>query len=408
MRNIVKYLFCILLIINIFLFSINCFANSKVVTPTKSKIFLDFEQVYFETYLIDGYNYFKLRDLAYVFNDTNKAFQVQWNGELNRIDILINNSYSSIGTEMQDLNPNKEKKNATLTTSDIYVNNVKKEFNTYLIDGYNYFKLRDVLKLIDCGVTYDEKTQYINIYTAWPYISDEYIKLPILMYHHLDTATDGSNSMIITPSKFENDIISILNKGYTPISFSELYKYVKDGYQLPQKPIIITFDDGYLSNYEYAFPILKKYNVKASIFPIVKYLEEPSPDYLHFDYVQAREMINSGLVEIYSHTYDMHNQISDDEAFYNDLIIVSDKFNKILQSELLAFAYPYGVHNDKLQKVVDRLGIKVTVTTQQGVNFVDKGDTDSLKLLNRYTVSQYTSIENLLTKVDNTERTGVK
>ena len=55
-------------------------------------------------------------------------------------------------------------------------------------------------------------------------------------------------------SPFENDILTILNNGYTPISFSELISYVENGTSLPQKPIVITMDDGYLSNYEYVFP----------------------------------------------------------------------------------------------------------------------------------------------------------
>ena len=207
MKKIKKILFLTIFIIIIMIENTICsFAETKVVTPTKSKIFLDFEQVYFETYLIDGYNYFKLRDLAYAFNNTNKSFQVEWNEALDRIDIITNKKYTQIGTEMTDLNPNKLKKYATTTSSEIYINGQRKEFKTYNIDEYNYFKLRDVLKVIDCGVTYDENTQFINIYTSWSYVSDEYVKLPILMYHHLDYSADGTNNMIITPAKFENDI----------------------------------------------------------------------------------------------------------------------------------------------------------------------------------------------------------
>lgn len=409
MEKIVKNLLVLFIIIIILVgATITAFAETKIVTPTKSKIFLDFEQVYFETYLIDGYNYFKLRDLAYAFNNTSKAFQVEWNGQFNRIDITLNKKYTALGTEMTDLNPKKEKKNAVTTSSEIYINGTKTEFKTYNIDGYNYFKLRDLLKVIDCGVTYDEKTQFINIYTAWSYVTDEYVKLPILMYHHIDYAADGTNNMIITPSKLENDIITIINKGYTPISLKELYSYVKDGTSLPQKPIVITFDDGYLSNYQYAFPILKKYNVKACIFPIIRYTEDIIADYPHFNYAQAKEMLESGLIEIQPHTYDMHSQIIDANAFYADILKAIDKLNRNLNINVYAFAFPYGKYNASLQKVLDQTAIKISLLTDEGINFVDKGDFNSLKLMKRYTVSQYTNLDVLLTRIENTERVGVK
>ena len=83
--------------------------------------------------------------------------------------------------------------------------------------------------------------------------------VPILMYHNLveeyPLETAGAN---ITPELFEKHIQTLLNQGYTPVSLSDYYAFVIGNKTLPDNPIVITFDDGYLSNYEVAFPILKK------------------------------------------------------------------------------------------------------------------------------------------------------
>lgn len=98
------------------------------------------------------------------------------------------------------------------------------------------------------------------------------VKIPILLYHDFvatvpDSDPDNFN-YINTPQSFEENIKVLLENGYTFISFQELNAAINGKMSLPEKPILINFDDGYYSNYEYVFPILKKYNVKASIFVV--------------------------------------------------------------------------------------------------------------------------------------------
>ena len=95
------------------------------------------------------------------------------------------------------------------------------------------------------------------------------VKIPVLLYHNFVTTvpeTDPDNfNYINTPESFEENIKVFLENGYTIISIKDLDNAYKGKAELPEKPLIITFDDGYYSNYEYIFPILKKYNVKASM-----------------------------------------------------------------------------------------------------------------------------------------------
>lgn len=139
------------------------------------------------------------------------------------------------------------------------------------------------------------------------------IDIPILMYHHITPeASTILNHMTITPERFENHMLDLLSFGYTPVHLEDLISYVESGEKLPEKPICITFDDGYLSNYEYAFPVLKKYNIKANIAVIgtsigdIEYKDTGFQMIPHFTIEQAQEMEATGLVSIISHTYDMH------------------------------------------------------------------------------------------------------
>lgn len=130
------------------------------------------------------------------------------------------------------------------------------------------------------------------------------------MYHHL--SEDVTNSEMVSPEQFEAQIRALSEAGYTGVSFDELQAYVLRGEPLPEKPVVITFDDGYRSNYTLAYPILQKYGMKATIFAIgVSFGTDhyKDTDYAitpHFGAAEAAEMTASGLISIQSHTYDMH------------------------------------------------------------------------------------------------------
>ena len=98
------------------------------------------------------------------------------------------------------------------------------------------------------------------------------VKIPILLYHDFVTTVPDSDpdnfNYINTPESFEENIKVLLENGYTFISMEELNEAINKKIELPEKPILINMDDGYYSNYEYIYPILKKYNVKASIFVV--------------------------------------------------------------------------------------------------------------------------------------------
>ena len=146
------------------------------------------------------------------------------------------------------------------------------------------------------------------------------IKVPVLLYHNFVTEVPDSDpdnfNYINIPESFEGNIKTFLENGYTIISMKELADAdIADAdigkIKLPSKPLIITFDDGYYSNYEYIYPILKKYNIKASIFIVTDKIGQEIDGIKYLGWEECLEMQNSGLVEIFSH--------SKKHVFYNKL-----------------------------------------------------------------------------------------
>ena len=245
-------------------------------------------------------------------------------------------------------------------------------------------------------------------------------KVPVLMYHHL---TDGEqNSATITPALFREHMQALSDAGYQTVSLAELRAYVYEGAGLPDKPVLLTFDDGYESNYELAFPVLKEFGMKAAIFVIGSsvgkdtYKDTGEPIHPHFSAAQAQEMTDSGLIEIQSHTYDMHQSATlepgvaresveplEGETEADFIAAMRDDFGKnraliadMTGSAPFALAYPKGVYSELTQAVAVEEGIVVTLTSDPGVNTLVRGLPQSLLALRRNGVNEDVSVEQLL------------
>ena len=136
--------------------------------PTPSKVIVDDKQTAFESYTIDGYNYFKLRDLAMAVTGSDKKFEVSWDGEKNAINLVSGEYYTPVGNELTAGSGANSVKGIT-NQSKIYVNGEEIALEAYTINGNNYFKLRDVAKVFDFGVSWNGDLNQIVIDTAVDY-----------------------------------------------------------------------------------------------------------------------------------------------------------------------------------------------------------------------------------------------
>lgn len=192
-------------------------------------------------------------------------------------------------------------------------------------------------------------------YTFWlPFRSK---KLPrIIMLHQIDPNFPASG-MNMRPEKFEIFLQYLVKKKTVFCFVSEIEQFHG------QKNIAaLTFDDGFLDNYQYAYPLLKKYNAKATIFLAtqIEGIEKLNPE-------QIQEMSGSKLIEFGAHTQHHVNllQTSDREAF--DEILKSKQDVEALVGHCSSFAYPFGRYNEKHQQMVREIGFKNAVSTRKKI-----------------------------------------
>ena len=213
------------------------------------------------------------------------------------------------------------------------------------------------------------------------------VKIPVLLYHNFVTTVPDSDpdnfNYINTPICFEENIKTLLDNGYSIISIKDLNDAYSGKIALPDKPIIITFDDGYYSNYEYIYPILKKYNAKVSIFIVTDKIGKEIAGIKYLDWDNCLEMQNSGLVEIFSH--------SKSHIFY-DKVPVRKLRDDVLESykeiekhlgkqDLKVFAYPYGAYTQRAVQTLENNGIDFQVY-DIGINNFKNLDKSFIKRIN--------------------------
>lgn len=220
--------------------------------------------------------------------------------------------------------------------------------------------------------------------------------LLILMYHGI--LPDNSQSLgdyVVSVSEFESDLIYLAQKGYQSVTARQVIDHVKSGAALPQKAVMITFDDGYYNNYLYAYPLLKKYSCNMVLAPICKwtdyYSEQKTADerYTHVTWDQLREMTASGVVEVANHSYDLHTQNqgrkgsakkkSESVSAYQQLLGIDlqraqERFVAELGSTPAVFAYPFGEVSSESLDVLRSLGFEAAFTCEEKINLLTEDE----------------------------------
>ncbi len=248
------------------------------------------------------------------------------------------------------------------------------------------------------------------------------VKLPIVMYHHITEDESKTGKYTVLAEELESDLEYILSKGYTAVTVQDLIDFVNHGKSLPEKPIMITFDDGFESFYCLAFPLLKAHSVKAVVSVIGSITEKYSKindhniNYSNLTFDEIKELNENGLVEIQNHSYDMHhnhpngrkgmskkkNEAEEDYALVlkNDL----DKMQEIMWNNCkikpTAVVYPYGAYSENTLEAVKNCGFECTMLCEERINLITKGNTECLYNLGRYNrpsgVSTEVFFENIL------------
>lgn len=221
------------------------------------------------------------------------------------------------------------------------------------------------------------------------------VQVPVLMYHDVSYLGEGYSK---TPEQFLAQMKELKDTGFHTVTYQQLVDFVEKGTSLPEKPIVITLDDGYRTNYEYVLPILQELDMKAEIALIGGAIQYTNWG-LKWD--EVREMQASGLISFQAHTFQMHEDTSAwggrlgvlrapgepwnryVQTFTADTVKILDTIQRETGVRPIAFTYPRGKWNHLAEALVTQLGCKVSVTTKDGVAKVTQGDPSSLHLMDR-------------------------
>jgi len=225
------------------------------------------------------------------------------------------------------------------------------------------------------------------------------VGIPVLMYHHVNPE---GNFINVAPHLFESQIKHLKEGGYTALNTTDLWEIFNGARIPPDKPVVVTFDDGWLDNWLFAFPILKKYGIKAVIFVVTSRIHEKgkrmrsdegpvnglpshkecqrmvgsgSAQEVMLSWEEIREMENTGLIDIQSHTH-THRRW---DKLYPDhkerMTVLNEELKRSkevienkLQKQCHALCWPWGKYNKEYVDIALSLGYKLLFTTEKGTN----------------------------------------
>ena len=195
----------------------------------------------------------------------------------------------------------------------------------------------------------------IPVRTSW--------RVPILMYHYIRVNPDPSDrlgfSLSIPPAEFDRQMRYLAEDGYGTVSFDQIYD---SSQPLPEKPILLTFDDGYADAYTAAFPVLQRYGFQATFYVVTDFVGRPG--YLTVE--QIREMAAAGM-SFGSHSVS-HLSLTtlSAERLERELSQSRTQLESLLERQVLDLCYPLGRFNQPVRQAVERAGYRSATTTEYG------------------------------------------
>ena len=216
------------------------------------------------------------------------------------------------------------------------------------------------------------------------------VRVPILMYHYVSPlppdASDIRVDLTLDPEMFRAHMQYLRDQGYEPISFDRLYGALVSGAELPPRPIVLTFDDGYVDHYDYVFPILREFGFTGTFFVITGTADNNEP--AHLSWSQITEMAAAGM-SMQSHTRDHLDLRNRDRDFLIYQILGSlESLEAHTGQPAQVLCYPAGRYDEQVLDMVRQMPIALAVTTESGATHT----TSNLLELSRLRISRDTGV----------------
>jgi peptidoglycan/xylan/chitin deacetylase (PgdA/CDA1 family) len=224
------------------------------------------------------------------------------------------------------------------------------------------------------------------------------LKVPILMYHYISIPPDDADKyrtdLSVAPDTFREQMTYLAENEFETIDLYDLSLAITDKKELPQKPIIITMDDGYRDNFENAFPILQEFGMKATFFVVTEFIDQEIGNYMTWN--MAKEMAEAGMrIEPHSKT---HADLSGQEREYiiYEVLGSQESIAAHLGYTPRYFCYPGGRYDESTLEVVQDLDFWGAVTTTGGEwhGYDDRYEWSRVRMRNTTTLSEFIKMVN--------------
>ena len=260
----------------------------------------------------------------------------------------------------------------------------------------------------------------VNVVPVSSIISGAERDLPVVMYHQLTKNPKKSGKYVLTVEQFEKDLMFLKAKGYRSVTVKQLFDFSQGKGDVPEKAILITFDDGQETLYEYALPLLEKYGFTAVGFVVgalADYYTEIDDHNLNYSYLnwqQIKEMSDGNVIEIESHSFDLHKNTGNRSGIKKKKDESVEQYREFLCSDVakmktamekntgkvpVAFAFPFGSYSRESTEILKECGFKMTLTCEERVSKIKKAEPESLFGLGRYNRPEGISSESFFEKM---------
>lgn len=242
-------------------------------------------------------------------------------------------------------------------------------------------------------------------------------RVPVIMYHSVCKTNVGE--YVISPDMLRKDFTYLRDRGYTPVFVRDIIAFCDGTADLPTKPIVLTFDDGFYNNAFYAEKIAAEFDFKITVSVVGAYTvkergeRKRSPVYSYLNEEELCAMHKRGRVELANHTYDMHKSSprkglrkrrdESPEAYKAALQTDSERCRAVVQNacgyRMNVFTYPFGCYSSATVGILSELGYRAFLTCKGGINVFTKGDTHGLDCIMRYNRSGKADTDTFFTRI---------
>ncbi len=220
-------------------------------------------------------------------------------------------------------------------------------------------------------------------------------QVPILMYHSISNSGGPWSELSVSPESFKEQMGYLVEQGYTTITLKDLYLHWIDNEPLPLKPIVLTFDDGYLDNYTTAFPIMNERGHIGVIFPYLNKVGNVNS----VTWEHLLEFIDAGW-EVGNHSKTHMDLTRANHAQLDREINYTTKvFEENLGVEIVSFCYPAGRYDLEVLEVLENSTLTISVTTNYGIAKAE----ENLLTLSRIRINRSDYLNGFIRKLERYE-----